>query len=68
MAVENHLLQLTREQTCLWLIDLWNIPDEVKATVQFQHDPRHSGRHCAHPNLIFMVRLLQQESKGDATL
>jgi len=41
----------------------------VKATVQFQHDPSYSGRHCAYPNLIFMaLLLLQQEGKGDAPL
>lgn len=69
MAVENHLLQITREQICLWLMDLWNMPEEVKATIQFQHDPGYSGPHCAYPNLIFMaLRLLRQEGIGDAPL
>lgn len=69
MAVENHLLQITREQICLWLMDLWNMPDEVKATIQFQHDPSYNGPHCAYPNLIFMaLRLLKQEGIGDAPL
>lgn len=69
MAVENHLLQITREQICLWLMDLWNMPEEVKATIQFQHDPDYSGPHCAYPNLIFMaLRLLRQEGIGDAPL
>jgi HD-like signal output (HDOD) protein/prolyl-tRNA editing enzyme YbaK/EbsC (Cys-tRNA(Pro) deacylase) len=69
MAVENHLLQITREQICLWLMDLWNMPEEVKATIQFQHDPSYSGPHCAYPNLIFMaLRLLRQEGIGDAPL
>lgn len=69
MAVENHLLQITREQICLWLMDLWNMPEEVKATIQFQHDSSYSGPHCAYPNLIFMaLRLLRQEGIGDAPL
>ncbi|MFT4886806.1 MAG: HD-like signal output (HDOD) protein [Pseudohongiellaceae bacterium] len=69
MAIENHLLQITREQICLWLMDLWNMPEEIKATIQFQHDPTYSGRHCAYPNLIFMaLRLLKHEGIGDAPL
>jgi hypothetical protein len=45
------------------------MPEEVKATAQFQHDPSYTGRLCAHPNLIFMaLRLFQQERKGDAPL
>ena len=69
MAVENHLLQITREQICLWLMDLWNMPPEVKATIQYQHDPSYNGPHCTYPNLIFMaLRLLKQEGIGDAPL
>lgn len=69
MAVENHLLQITREQICLWLMDLWNMPEEVKATIRYQHDPSYSGEHCAYPNIIFMaLRLLKQEGIGDAPL
>ncbi|MFK7863440.1 MAG: HDOD domain-containing protein [Pseudohongiellaceae bacterium] len=69
MSVENHLLQITREQICLWLMELWNMPDEVKATIRYQHDPEYSGKHCAYPNIIFMaLRLLRQEDIGDAPL
>jgi HD-like signal output (HDOD) protein/prolyl-tRNA editing enzyme YbaK/EbsC (Cys-tRNA(Pro) deacylase) len=69
MAVENHLLQITREEICLWLMDLWNMPPEVKATIQYQHDPSYNGPHCTYPNLIFMaLRLLKQEGIGDAPL
>ena len=69
MAVENHLLQITREEICLWLMDLWNMPPEVKATIQYQHDPSYSGPHCAYPNLVFMaLRLLKQKGIGDAPL
>ncbi|HAG71938.1 MAG TPA: histidine kinase [Gammaproteobacteria bacterium] len=69
MAVENHLLQITREEICLWLMDLWNMPPEVKATIQYQHDPSYDGPHCAYPNLVFMaLRLLKQKGIGDAPL
>ena len=69
MAVENHLLQITREEICLWLMDLWNMPPEVKATIQYQHDPSYDGPHCAYPNLVFMaLRNKKQKGIGDAPL
>jgi HD-like signal output (HDOD) protein len=69
MCIETHLLQITREQICLWLMDLWNMPEEVSTAIQYQHDPMYSDRHCAYPNLIFMaLRLLRQEGIGDAPL
>lgn len=69
MTIETHLLQITREQICLWLMDLWNMPDEVTTAIQFQHDPMYSDKHCAYPNLIFMaLRLLRQNGIGDAPL
>lgn len=69
MCIENHLLQITREQICLWLMDLWNMPEEVNTAIRYQHDPDYSDAHCAYPNLIFMaLRLLRQEGIGDAPL
>ena len=69
MSIETHLLQITREQICLWLMDLWNMPEEVTIAIQYQHDPMYSGKHCTYPNLIFMaLRLLRQEGIGDAPL
>jgi HD-like signal output (HDOD) protein len=69
MCIETHLLQITREQICLWLMDLWNMPEEVTTAIQYQHDPMYSDKHCAYPNLIFMaLRLLRQEGIGDAPL
>ncbi len=67
MSIETHLLQITREQICLWLMDLWNMPGEITTAIRYQHDPQYSGKHCAYPNLIFMaLRLLRQQGIGDA--
>ncbi|NKB34638.1 MAG: HDOD domain-containing protein [Pseudomonadales bacterium] len=69
MAIEHHLLQITREQICVWLMDLWNMPEEIGIAIRYQHDPNYSDKHCAYPNLIFMaMRLLRQEGIGDAPL
>ncbi len=67
MAIEQHLLQITREQICVWLMDLWNMPEEVSVAIRYQHDPNYSDKHCAYPNLIFMaMRLLREQGIGDA--
>jgi HD-like signal output (HDOD) protein len=69
MAIEHHVLQITREQVCVWLLQLWNMPDEISVAVRYQHDPSYDGDHCAYPNLIYMaLRLLRQEGIGDAPL
>ena len=67
MVIEHHLLQITREQICVWLMDLWNMPEEIGTAIQYQHDPYYSGPHCAYPNLIYIaLRLLRQHGIGDA--
>ena len=69
MAIEHHLLQITREQICVWLMDLWSMPEEIGIAIRYQHDPDYDGDHYAYPNLIFMaLRLLRQQGIGDAPL
>jgi len=69
MAIEHHVLNITREQVCVWLMDLWNMPPEVCTALRYQHDPAYDGKHKAYPNLIFMaLRLLRQHGIGDAPL
>jgi len=69
MKIEHHLLQITREQICVWLMDLWSMPEEIGIAIRYQYDPDYAGDHCAYPNLIFMaLRLLRQQGIGDAPL
>ncbi len=67
MVIEHHLLQITREQICVWLMDLWNMPEEIGTAIQYQHDPNYSGPHSAYPNLIYIaLRSLRNHGIGDA--
>ncbi|MCH7817671.1 MAG: HDOD domain-containing protein, partial [Proteobacteria bacterium] len=67
MVIEQHLLQITREQVCVWLMQSWNMPEEVAIAIRYQHDPHYDGDHCAYPNLIFLaLRLLRQHGITDA--
>lgn len=69
VAIEYHLLQITREQICAWLMDLWNMPEEVITSVKYQHDADYDGDHCVYPNITFMaLRLLREQGIGDAPI
>ncbi|MDP1932628.1 MAG: HDOD domain-containing protein [Gammaproteobacteria bacterium] len=67
VAIDHHLLGVTREQISAWLMQLWNMPPEVSTALRFQHDADYNGEHCIYPHLIFIVmRLLRQHGIGDA--
>ncbi len=67
VLIENYLLQVTREQMSSWLMQLWNMPEEVCCALRFQHAANYDGELSAYPNLIYLaLRLLRQEGIGDA--
>jgi len=67
VAIDNHLLGVSREQISAWLMHLWNMPAEVTTALRFQHEPDYIGEHSVYPHLIYIVlRLLRQQGIGDA--
>lgn len=67
IAVEYHILGISREQIGAWLLQAWRMPEEVVAGVRHQHDPDYAGTHAVYPNLIYMAqRLLHEHGIGDA--
>ncbi len=67
VAIDNHLLGISREQISAWLMHLWNMPAEVTTALRFQHEPDYVGEHSVYPHLIYIVlRLLRQQGIGDA--
>jgi len=66
-AIDHHLLGVTREQICAWLMQLWNMPAEVCMALRFQNESEYEGEHCVYPHLIFIaMRLLRHHGIGDA--
>ncbi len=66
-AIDHHLLGVTREQICAWLMQLWNMPPEVSVALRFQNEPEYEGEHCAYAHLIFIaMRHLRHHGIGDA--
>lgn len=67
IAVEHHILGISREQIGAWLLQAWRMPEEVVAGVRHQHDPDYTGAHAVYANLIYMaLRLLREQGIGDA--
>lgn len=67
VAIDHHLLGVTREQISAWLLQLWNMPKEVYVGIRFQHEPDYLGEHCVYANLILIaMRELRQHGIGDA--
>ena len=67
VAIDHHLLGVTREQISAWLMQLWNMPNEVCVGIRFQHEPNYQGEHSVYANLVLIaMRELRQHGIGDA--
>ena len=67
VALENHLIGISREQISAWLMQAWNMPDEVCIALRYQQDGSYQGPYAVYANLIFVaMRLLRQHGIGDA--
>lgn len=67
VAIDHHLLGVTREQISAWLLQLWNMPAEVCAGIRFQHEPDYTGEHHQYAGLIYIaMRVLRTYGIGDA--
>lgn len=64
-AIERHLLGITREQLSSWLMELWNMPEEVVVALRQQGNEGFQDEHSAYGKLIFVAqRLLRQRGIG----
>lgn len=64
-VIEHHLLGITREQMGAWLMQCWNIPDELIYALRFQDNPDYQGEYASYANLNYLAqRLLTQHGLG----
>lgn len=67
IAIENHLIGISREQISAWLMQAWNMPEEVCTALRYQQDANYDGPNASYANLIYIaMRLLRQHGIGDA--
>ncbi len=63
--VEFHVLGVTREQMSSWLMQLWNMPEEVVVALRRQNSVDSDMEHGEYAKLLFVAqRLLQQKGIG----
>ena len=63
--VEFHVLGVTREQMSSWLMQLWNMPEEVVVALRQQNTLDSEMEHGEYAKLLFVAqRLLQQKGIG----
>lgn len=67
VAIEHHLIGVSREQISAWLMSCWDMPEEIACSLRFQHDPDYDGQHAIYAHLIYIaMRLLRSHGIGDA--
>lgn len=67
IALEHHILGISRDQIGAWLLQAWDLPEELTTGLRHQHDPDYTGPHAAYANLTYLaLRLLREHDIGDA--
>lgn len=65
--LEQHLMQLTREQISSNLFKQWGIPDEVCTAIRYQNEPNYSGENSTLSKMLYVAsRMLRQYDLNDA--
>lgn len=62
-AAEQHLLSVSGNQIAAWLLNNWNMPQEVVTALRHQNNPWYKGEHQVYSQLNFVARNLLA-SKG----
>lgn len=55
-AIEQHMLGVSGNQIASWLLDNWNMPEEVVIALRQQHNTNFQDEHQAYAKLIFVAR------------
>lgn len=65
--LEERLLGTNHAQVGGWLMEAWNMPEEVHVTICEHHNPEYSGPHADYARLVNIAnQLLKRHDIGDA--
>jgi len=68
MELEERLLGTNHAEVGSWLMQAWNMPEEVHVTISQHHNPDYSGPHAEYARLVNVAnQLLKRYDIGDAT-
>ncbi len=66
LILEEQLLGVTHLELGAWLMQSWNMPEEVLSAIRQHHDEEFSGPYAVYPNLVLLAnRLLAGHGIGD---
>lgn len=58
---DRHYLNISRDQLSAWLMELWNMPEEVLMALRHQGNPTVEGENSEYAKLIYVARSLLAE-------
>ncbi|WP_185233615.1 aminoacyl-tRNA deacylase and HDOD domain-containing protein [Teredinibacter franksiae] len=65
-AIESHMLGVTGNQVASWLMDNWNMPQEIVVALSQQHNPTFQGEFGVYAKLVHVAQtMLGQAGFGD---
>ena len=68
-AIEQQVINVTREQIGGWLLSSWALPAEVCDAIRYQNQLEHAGDNAAYVKLLYLAnRLLRQKGLSDGPL
>jgi len=65
-AIEQQVINVTREQIGGWLLSSWTLPEEVCDAIRYQNHVEYTGEHGSYVKLLYVAnRLLRQQGLSD---
>lgn len=55
-SVEQHFLGVSSCQVASWLMEVWNMPEEVIVALRHQNNPSYHGEHAVYAKLLYVSR------------
>ncbi|MDM7856703.1 aminoacyl-tRNA deacylase and HDOD domain-containing protein [Thiopseudomonas acetoxidans] len=62
--VEHFLLGITREQMGAWLMQHWQMPEELTVAIRQQHNPDYQGPYAVYSQLTYLATQLLAAQEG----
>ncbi|SMF24634.1 HD-like signal output (HDOD) domain, no enzymatic activity [Alteromonadaceae bacterium Bs31] len=57
-AIEQHILGITGNQMASWLMDNWNMPEEVVVALRQQNNPKFDGVNAEYAKLVYIAQAM----------
>lgn len=66
-AVEQHLIGITGNQIAAWLLDNWNMPQEIVVALRQKYNTAYKGENAEYAKLVYLAHyLLANNGFGDS--